>query len=59
LTERHQFRKDFTPEQYKAYLERVAKTSKYEYDGLEPWEIKEGAKEGFERHPNKSKKKVS
>ena len=42
------FRKDFTPEQYAQYLENQAKTEKYEHDGLESWEIKEGVKEGYE-----------
>ena len=32
------FRKDFTSEEYKQYLENKAKTPKYEHDGLESWE---------------------
>ena len=40
------FRKDFTPEEYKRYLENMAKTDKYEHDGLESWEVESGVKEG-------------
>ncbi len=43
LTKRHRekkkFRKDFTPEQYAQYLENMAKTEKYEHDGLESYEV--------------------
>ena len=40
------FRKNFTPEEYERYLAEMAKTSKYEHDGLESWEVDEGVKEG-------------
>jgi hypothetical protein len=54
------FRKDFTPEQYATYLANMAKTEKYEHDGLEPWEIKKGVKEAMpSRHSEKSKKHYS
>jgi hypothetical protein len=54
------FRKDFTPKEYLQYLENSAKTEKYEHDGLESWEIKEGVKECMPlRHPEKSKRKYS
>ena len=52
------FRKNFTPEEYSQYLKNQAKTSKYEHDGLEDWEKKNGVKEGMpSRHPEKTKKR--
>jgi hypothetical protein len=50
------FKKDFTSEQYKTYLENMAKTSKFEHDGLESWEIKEGVKEGRVISPTLNKR---
>jgi len=44
---RRKFRKDFTAEEYKQYLENMAKTEKYQYDGLESWEVERGVKEGM------------
>jgi hypothetical protein len=54
------FRKNFTSNEYKQYLANQTKTSKYEHDGLEDWETKEGVKEAMpSRHSEKSKKKYS
>lgn len=53
------FRKDFTEKEYAQYLENQVKTDKYEHDGLESWEVKSGAKEGFVRHIHKTKKRMS
>jgi hypothetical protein len=52
----NKFRKDFTPEQYAQYLENCAKTSKFEHDGLESWEIRDGVKEGRNISPDLDKR---